>query len=100
MPPFLVPKIDAREALNFGRVNRLSELGSVLTTAETLALQLAALPQPCLRNDRCPAYESWNLNATDAPSRALRLSLSTHASVASRFSTVAAHHGPSTSSPI
>lgn len=97
-------EIDAREALNFGLVNRLSESGSVLAAAETLALQIAALPQTCLRNDRRSAYEQWNLNEPDALSNEFRLGLATLASGesvagASRFSAGAGRHGQSTPSP-
>jgi enoyl-CoA hydratase len=97
-------EIDAAEALNFGLVNRLSEVGSVLAAAETLALQLAALPQTCLRNDRLSAYEQWNLNETQALSNEFRLGLATLASGetvtgASRFRAGAGRHGHSTSSP-
>lgn len=97
-------EIDAQEALNFGLVNRLSGAGSVLATAEALALHLAALPQTCLRNDRRSAYEQWNLNETDALSNEFRLGLTTLASGetvagASRFSAGVGRHGLPTTSP-
>src|SRR5947209_11989153 len=40
------------EALDIGLANRLSEPGQALADAVSLGLELAALPQVCLRNDR------------------------------------------------
>jgi enoyl-CoA hydratase len=45
------------EALAFGLANRLAEPGRALEAARALALELAALPQTCLRSDRRSAYD-------------------------------------------
>jgi enoyl-CoA hydratase len=44
--------VSAQEALDIGLVNRLVEPGTARAATETLAAELAALPQTCLRNDR------------------------------------------------
>ena len=44
--------VDAPEAHRIGLVNRLAPTGNALAVARTLAAELAALPQACLRNDR------------------------------------------------
>jgi len=54
------------EALEIGLANRLSEPGHALDDAVTLATQIAAFPQVCLRNDRLSAYEQWSLDLDDA----------------------------------
>jgi enoyl-CoA hydratase len=58
--------VDAREALAFGLVNRLVPAGELARAAEALALQIAAHPQACLRNDRRSALEQWSLPPEDA----------------------------------
>ena len=45
--------VDAREALAIGLVNRLVPAGQALAAALALARELSALPQTCLRSDRC-----------------------------------------------
>ena len=54
------------EALEFGLVNRLVPTGEALAAALTLAHQLAALPQFCLRSDRMSALEQWGLSEEEA----------------------------------
>jgi enoyl-CoA hydratase len=49
------------EAFAFGLANRLAEPGGALEAARTLAHELAALPQTCLRNDRRSAYDQEGL---------------------------------------
>jgi enoyl-CoA hydratase len=44
--------VPAKEALDFGLVNRLVHDGTALPAAQSLALELARLPQVCLRQDR------------------------------------------------
>jgi enoyl-CoA hydratase len=53
--------VRGEEALAFGLVNRLVEPGQALPAALALAHELAALPQRCLREDRCSSYEQWSL---------------------------------------
>jgi enoyl-CoA hydratase len=48
--------VSADEALAMGPVNRVVATGEVREAAETLAAQLAALPQACLRGDRRSVY--------------------------------------------
>lgn len=51
--------IDAREAYQMGLANRLAPRGQALAVASTLALEIAAFPQTCMRGDRRSAYEQW-----------------------------------------
>jgi enoyl-CoA hydratase len=54
------------EALAIGLANRLCDPGSALKGALSLADQLAALPQSCMRSDRRSAMEQWGLGEEDA----------------------------------
>src|SRR5688572_13158181 len=47
--------VAAREALEFGLVNRLAARAQLEREAEELALQIASHPQTCMRNDRASA---------------------------------------------
>ena len=47
----------AQEALTFGLANRVVPKDRLMAEAEQLALQLSALPQQCLRNDRRSAQQ-------------------------------------------
>lgn len=58
--------VDAREALDIGLANRLVKKGELMSAAETLALQIAAFPQACLRGDRQSAYEQWGMDESAA----------------------------------
>jgi enoyl-CoA hydratase len=58
--------VGAEEALLIGLANRVVPDGQALQEALTLARELAALPQTCLRSDRMSAYEQWSLSTTDA----------------------------------
>ncbi len=49
-----------------GLANRLTEPGGALAAAISLANELAALPQRCLRADRMSAYEQWDKSLPDA----------------------------------
>ena len=51
----------AAEASTMGLVNRVSAPGEALTDALTLAGQLAAFPQECLRQDRLSAHQGVGL---------------------------------------
>lgn len=56
----------AEEAFQFGLVNRLVKSSELQAKTEELALQIAAFPQTCMRNDRRSAYEQWELPETEA----------------------------------
>lgn len=58
--------VSADEALNMGLVNRVVPRGQALEAARTLARQVAAFPQACMRGDRRSAYEQWELGFEDA----------------------------------
>jgi enoyl-CoA hydratase len=68
------------EALDIGLANRLSEPGRALDDAVALGLELAALPQGCLRNDRLSALEQWGLAEREAMANEFRHGLETIAS--------------------
>ncbi len=54
--------VDAREALMMGLANRIVPTGQSRQAAESLAYELAALPQTCLREDRLAVYEQSDLD--------------------------------------
>lgn len=90
--------VAADEALQFGLANRVVPKEQLMTQAEQLALQLAALPQTCMRNDRRSAYEQWGLDEKAALRREFELGMQTMASGetvagASRFSGGQGRHG-------
>src|SRR5207247_2353121 len=58
--------VSGDEALRMGLANRLVERGEALEHAVSLAHQLAAFPQVCMRADRESAYEQWGLPLRDA----------------------------------
>lgn len=53
--------VGAREALQFGLVNRVVPAGTARAAAEQLALELTRFPQTCLRHDRLSVYEGLDL---------------------------------------
>jgi enoyl-CoA hydratase len=88
------------EALSMGLVNRLAPPGRALETAVSLAFDLAALPQTCLRNDRRSVLWQWGLTEPDALVLEARFGLNTIASGetelgAARFASGAGRHGES-----
>ncbi len=90
--------VNAQEALHIGLANRLVPAGEALNAAQSLARQLAALPQTCLRNDRYSAYAQWGLDETAAMQQEFKLGQQTLASGetlagAGRFSAGAGRHG-------
>jgi enoyl-CoA hydratase len=90
--------VDAGEALAFGLVNRLADSGSLLEEAERLALQIAAFPQQCMRNDRRSAYMQWGMDEAAAVRNEFGLGLQTlrsgeTVSGAARFSGGVGRHG-------
>ncbi len=58
--------VSGDEARRMGLANRLVAPGTALAAAVTLAQELAALPQLCLREDRMSSYEQWSLPLADA----------------------------------
>ena len=56
----------AEEALAMGLANRVVPRGQARAAAESLAEELAAFPQACLRADRASAYEQHDLALDDA----------------------------------
>jgi enoyl-CoA hydratase len=58
--------VSGDEALRMGLANRLAPKGQALAAALTLAQDLAALPQRCLRSDRLSALEQWSLGWREA----------------------------------
>ncbi|EMD23073.1 crotonase/enoyl-CoA hydratase family protein [Amycolatopsis azurea] len=58
--------VDADEALAIGLANRVVPDGEALAAARTLARELAAFPQACLRADRASAYGQHGLTEEEA----------------------------------
>jgi enoyl-CoA hydratase len=58
--------VGAAEALAMGLVNRVVPKGAARVEAERLAAELAAFPQPCLREDRLSVLEQGGLTEADA----------------------------------
>jgi enoyl-CoA hydratase len=90
--------VSGAEAQRMGLANRLVEPGEARTTAVALALELAALPQICMRHDRMSSYEQWALTIDDAMRNEFRHAIETLASGealtgATRFTAGAGRHG-------
>ena len=90
--------VAAEEALAIGLVNRLTEKGKALETAQELARTIAGFPQAGLRGDRMSAYEQWSLGWEQARDNELRHGLETLKSGeavagAARFASGAGRHG-------
>ena len=58
--------VSGEEALRLGLANRLTEPGQALEEARTIARQIAAFPQRCVRSDRRSAYLQWDLSLPEA----------------------------------
>ncbi len=58
--------VEAKEALEFGLVNRVVPHGKAREAAEELAGLLCKFPQLCMRNDRLSAYEQWDMPLEEA----------------------------------
>jgi enoyl-CoA hydratase len=84
--------------LAWGLANRVVARGAALAEAEKLALQIAAFPQICMRNDRRSAYEQWGFAEPAAIDNEFRLGLATMSSGesvagATRFGKGTGKHG-------
>lgn len=96
--------VSGEEALHLGLANRLSEPGQALADAISLAEQIAAFPQTCLRSDRLSAYEQWDKSWDEAMRNELRrgqdvLASGETASGAQRFASGAGRHGSFSGAP-
>ncbi len=69
--------VGASEALSMGLVNRLVPRGQSRAAAETLAQDIASLPQACLKSDRQSVYEQYGLNTAGALAREFALGMQT-----------------------
>ena len=90
--------VSGDEAVRMGLVNRSVAPGTALDAAITLAEQIAAFPQQCLRNDRRSAYDQWSLDLPGALAHETELGLATIRSGetlagASRFAGGEGRHG-------
>ena len=88
--------VTASEALTFGLVNRVVPSGTALAAAQTLAAQLAELPQAALRADRMSAYLQHDLDLPAALAKEIELGSAALAEAlqgAGRFSAGAGRHG-------
>lgn len=72
--------VDAKEAHAMGLANRVVPAGEALNTALSLAEQLAAFPQTCLRGDRRSVFEQWGLHESAALANEFEHGLKTLAS--------------------
>ena len=69
---YLTRQYSAEEALAMGLVNRVVPSGTAREAAETLASEIAAFPQTCLRRDRASLLEQDGLSESDALDNELR----------------------------
>ncbi len=61
--------VAADEALQIGLASRVVDDGQALAAAQTLARQIAAFPQRCMRADRASAFAQWDLPLAEALQR-------------------------------
>lgn len=59
-------EVDAAEALEIGLANRRVPAGEALEAAISLAEDIAAFPELCMRSDRRSAYEQWDVDLPTA----------------------------------
>jgi enoyl-CoA hydratase len=69
--------VGAREAFDIGLANRVVAKGEARLAAETLAREIAAFPQSCMRHDRQSVYEQWHLGHGSALANEFALGLKT-----------------------
>jgi enoyl-CoA hydratase len=58
--------VAADEALAIGLVNRVVPSGTALDAARTLASEIAAFPQLCMRSDRASVRGQWSMTEAEA----------------------------------
>lgn len=88
--------VDAEESLAIGLANRVVPTGEARRAAEALALELAELPQGCLRADRLSALRQWGLteaHAMDAEFESIERVADEALRGAGRFADGAGRHG-------
>ena len=90
--------VSGEEAVRMGLANRLVAHGEALNTAITLATEIAALPQRCLRSDRRSSFDQWALTFDEALANETQLGLTTIRSGetqegAARFAAGEGRHG-------
>src|SRR5690606_28327381 len=73
-------EVGAEEAERMGLANRVVPDGEALVAAVTLAKEIAAFPQVCVRNDHRSARTQWSRSPLDALMAETRLGLDTLAS--------------------
>jgi enoyl-CoA hydratase len=91
--------VGADEALRIGLANRVVPEGAAREAAVTLAHELAALPQTCLRQDRASVLEQAGLSHDEAMANEWRhgmQSLQGDLSGVARFVGGAGRHGAAT----
>jgi enoyl-CoA hydratase len=89
--------VGAREALEFGLVNRVVPAGEARSRAEALAAEIARMPQTTMRGDRRSARDQWGLSEQAAMDEEFRIGLASldadGAEGAARFAAGAGRHG-------
>lgn len=90
--------VSGDEAVRIGLVNRSVPPGTALAAALSLAHEIAALPQTCMRSDRASTYDQWDLPMADALANEVQRGLATIASGetlagAARFAAGEGRHG-------
>jgi enoyl-CoA hydratase len=89
--------VPAAEAHSVGLADRVVPTGTARAAAEELAVQLAALPQECLRQDRLSVYEGLDLPGDAALANEYRHGVASLAAGAragaARFAAGAGRHG-------
>jgi enoyl-CoA hydratase len=69
--------VSGEEAYRIGLANRIVAHGTALEMSVTLAGEISALPQICLRSDRRSSYEQWGMSLPQALSNETELGLAT-----------------------
>jgi enoyl-CoA hydratase len=95
--------VSGTEALEMGLVNRLAVPDQALQVAVSLAREIAAFPQTCMRNDRRSLLSQWGLEEDEAMVNESLIGLETIESGeslegAQRFASGAGRHGASVGS--
>ncbi len=96
--------VGAEEALSMGLVNRVVPSGTARDAAIAWAVELAAFPQVCLRNDRRSAIDQWDRSVSEGLAHETRLGLASLRSGealegATRFAGGAGRGGAATPAP-